>query len=135
MPGTGGLRDVVRESVARCRYAGEARPARDAALASQLADEAFLVLALTGATLLKRLQELLDLLNAKPALPSGRPVRLEVAHIGPPANRAKGDPERIGGLRSGQTERSCSSFGSMSAFQSAFAKMPQVVQQLHNIYL
>jgi hypothetical protein len=34
------------------------------------------LLALTSATLLKRLQELLDLLNAEPALPTGRPVRL-----------------------------------------------------------
>ena len=57
------------------------------------------------AALLERLQELLDLFNAEPALASGRPVRLEVSHVGPPTNRAERDPERIGGLRSGQTER------------------------------
>jgi hypothetical protein len=92
--------------VVRRRCAGAARPARDAACCrQQLADEAFRVLALAGATLLQRLQELLDLLNAEPTLASGRPIRLEVAHIGPPANRSEGNPERVGGLRRGQTER------------------------------
>jgi hypothetical protein len=64
------------------------------------ADEALVVLVLSGASLLERLQELLDLLDAKPALPTGCPVGLEITHIGPAANRAERDPECVGGLRS-----------------------------------
>jgi hypothetical protein len=44
---------------------------------------------MSGAPLLERLQELLDLLDAEPALSTGGPVGLEISHIGPAANRAE----------------------------------------------
>ena len=66
----------------------------------RLADQALLVLMVTSAPLLERLQELLDLLDAKPSLPTGGPVGLEVSHVGPAADRAERDPECVGGLRS-----------------------------------
>ena len=65
-----------------------------------LADQAFLVMLLASAALLQRLQELLDLLDAESPLSPRGSVRLEIAHVGPPANRSKGHPERTGGLRS-----------------------------------
>jgi hypothetical protein len=64
------------------------------------ADEALLVLVLSGASLLERLQELFDLLDAEPALPTGGPVGLEITHIRPATNRAERYPECVGGLRS-----------------------------------
>ncbi len=53
-----------------------------------------------GTPLLERLQELFDLLDAKPALPTGGPVGLEITHVCPATNRAERYPECVGGLRS-----------------------------------
>ena len=64
-----------------------------------LADQPLLLL-ISRAPLLERLQELLDLVNAEPALSTGGPVGLEISHVGPAANRAERDPECVGGLRS-----------------------------------
>jgi hypothetical protein len=58
------------------------------------------VLMLSSASLLERLQELFDLLDAKPPLPTGGPVGLEITHVCPATNRAERNPECVGGLRS-----------------------------------
>ena len=82
------------------RRAGVTRPARVPYHILLSADQPLLVGLMSCAPLLERLQELLDLLDAEPALSTGGPAGLEVSHIGPAANCAERDPECVGGLRS-----------------------------------